>query len=120
MKSIRQVSFLIVLAATVLFTSLDSSAQQIYRGNDLVQMLREHEKADRGDPSKNFFRDGFYVGYVAGVYDSTGFFFTPPENVTLGQICSIVAKHLKENPERWTLPASILVLEALIKAFPKR
>jgi hypothetical protein len=117
MKSMKQVSFLVVLAAMVLFTPLDSSA---YNGNELVQKMREFEKQERGDPSADYASSGFYMGYVVGVYEAMRDFFNAPENVTVAQVCSIVEKYLKENPEKWTLPASVLVMEALQKAFPKR
>jgi hypothetical protein len=120
MKFIKQVSFLIVLAAMVLFTPLDSSAQYFYNGNELVQKMRESEKQERDDPSTDYFSSGFYMGYVAGVYEAMRAFFVAPENVTVAQVCSIVGKYLKENPEKWTLPASVLVMEALQKAFPKK
>ena len=117
MKFIKQVSFLIVLVAMVLFTPLDSSA---YNGNELVQKMREFEKQERGDPSADYGSSGFYMGYVAGVYEAMRAFFVAPENVTVAQVCSIVGKYLKENPEKWTLPASVLVMEALQKALPKK
>jgi hypothetical protein len=117
MKFMKQVSFLIVLAAMILFTPLDSSA---YNGNELVQKMREFEKQERGDPSADYASSGFYMGYVVGVYEAMRAFFVAPENVTVAQVCSIVGKYLKENPEKWTLPASVLVMEALQKAFPKK
>ncbi len=120
MKFIKQVSFLIVLSAMVLFTPLDSSAQYFYNGNELVQKMRESEKQERNDPSTDYFSSGFYMGYVAGVYDAMRGFFNVPEDITVKQICAIVEKYLKENPEKWALPASVLVTEALQKAFPKR
>jgi thymidylate synthase len=119
MKSMKLVSSLIVLAAMILFTPLDSSAE-FYDGNKLVQDMREHEKAERSDPSANHLHGAFYMGYVAGVYDALSSSFSPPENVTIDQLCSIVAKYLKENPQKWTLPASVLIWGALQKAFPKR
>lgn len=121
MKFIKQVSFLIVLAAMVLSTPLDSSAQQFYDGNKLVEWMPEWEKVQRSDPSTNWMSDGLYVGYVTGVFDATsGILFDPPRKVTGLQVYSIVTKYLKENPEKWNQPASDLVLEALRKAFPKR
>ena len=123
MKSMKQVSFLIVLTAMVLFTSLDSSAQAFYfyDGNRLVQLMREYDKSETRNPSTDYMDVGIYMGYVAGIFDTTkDIFFDPPKNVTVGQICSIVGKYLKENPEKWTLPASVLATEALQKAFPKR
>lgn len=117
MKSMKQVSFLIVLGAMVLFTPLDSSAR-FYNGNELVEKMREYEKDESSGP--NCHESGFYMGYVAGVYDAMRDFFDAPENVTVGQICAIVGKYLKEHPEKWTLPASVLIKDALRKAFPKR
>jgi len=121
MKSMKQVSLLIVLAATVLFTSLDSSAQPFNDGNRLVQMMREYEKYERSDPGYNPFECGLYMGYVEGVYDVTRrVYFNAAENVTAAQICALVGKYLNENPGKWTLPANVLVTDALRKAFPKR
>jgi len=117
MKFIKRVSFLIVLSAMLLFTFLDSSA---YDGNELVQKMREFEKQERGDPSADYASSGFYMGYVVGVYEAMRDFLNAPENVTVAQVCSIVGKHLKENPEKWNQPASALVIKALQKAFPKR
>ena len=79
MKSMKQVSFLIVLAAMVLFTSLDSSAQQIYfyDGYRLVEKMHEYEKSQRSDPSTVPSYVGIYMGYVAGVYDATRGIFYP-------------------------------------------
>jgi len=119
MKFMKRVSSLIVLAAMILFTSLDSSAE-FYDGNKLVQDMREHEKAERSDPSANHLQGAFYMGYVAGVYDALSSSLSPPESVTIGQLCSIVGKYLKENPEKWTMPANVLIWDALQKAFPKR
>jgi len=119
MRSIKQVSFIIVLVAMVLFTPLDSSAQSFYNGNELVQMMREYEK-DGSDPSKKWLDVGIYMGYVAGIYDVMKDFHDVQENVTAGQVFSTVGKYLKENPENWALSASFLVSECLRKAFPLR
>ncbi len=121
MKFIKWVSFSIILASIVLFTPLDLSAQLFFHdGNNLVRFMREYDKHERGDPSTNNFECGLYAGYVTGAYDAMRSDFNAPEATTINQICSIVGKYLKENPGKWTAPASILIRDALRKAFPKK
>ena len=120
MKFMKQLSFLIILAAMVLFIPLDSSAKGFCNGKELAWWMREYDNWERGAPNIDNSACGLYIGYVMAVYDAMIFVFNAPENVTTGQICSIAGKYLKENPEKWTLPAWVLVTEALQKAFPKR
>jgi hypothetical protein len=115
----KHLSLVIVLAAMVLFPSLDSFAGFI-DGNKLVQNMDAWEKYQRRDPNAIPVDGALYVGYVTGVYDSLESLFDNPGNVTIPQICSIVAKYLQENPEKWNLSASLLIKDALQKAFPKR
>jgi hypothetical protein len=120
MKFIKWVSFSIILASIVLFTSLVLSAH-FYDGNELVADMRENDKADRGDQNADFAKAYRFLGYVIGVFDvADGISFDPPRNATIGQICTVVANFLKENPEKWNLPAANLVIQALQKAFPKK
>ncbi|MGD1080463.1 MAG: Rap1a/Tai family immunity protein [Candidatus Sulfotelmatobacter sp.] len=72
-------------------------------------------------------------GYVAGVIDGfdgafilgqtsrheppKGLFCTPAES-TLGQKYRVVVKFMKDHPEKDHLPASALILEAILGAFP--
>jgi len=59
------------------------------------------------------------VGYVTGVYDSLAvFYYCAPPNITIGQVVAIAHKYLKENPDKWNLPANILVAESLKNAWP--
>ncbi len=121
MKLIKRVSFLIVLAAMVLFIPLDSHAAFFMTGNELVEKMREYENRLAGNSNFSFFDVGSYMGYVQGIYDSTsGLVFDPFAEVTVAQVCAVVAKYLKENPEKWNQPAHLLVIEALKKAFPKK
>jgi len=118
MKFMKGLSLLIALLAMIFFTSLDSSAQLI-DGKKLATDIQEFEKAERKDPDANYQQAFFYIGYVAGVYDLSDDFYYYPGKPTIKDLCSIVAKHLKDNPEKWSMPADLLVIEALKKAFPK-
>jgi hypothetical protein len=60
-------------------------------GNQLVSRMQEYEKNDKEEGSSSYFNSGLFVGF-----------------------------DLKEHPERWSEPASLLVIDALEKAFPKK
>ena len=38
--------------------------------------------------------------------------------ITINQISAIVSKYLKNHPERWNESAAVLVIDALVEAFP--
>ena len=64
------------------------------------------------------------MGYITGVCDASKYFLSLESsiwnrNITLGQLCAIVAKYLKAHPEKWDYSAESIILEALIEAFPK-
>ena len=75
----------------------------------------------------------FCNGYILGVGDMDSFLrafeqerkvnsgivhLCVPSGVTTGQVVRVVAKWLKNNPEKLEMPASALVLAALREAFP--
>jgi hypothetical protein len=89
-------------------------------GNRLVELMREYDKDEPGISSSkvNLVRVGVFLAYVTGVYDAMSFAFSTPDGVTVGQICAIVSKYLKNHPERWPESADLLVVEALRESFP--
>lgn len=90
------------------------------KGNRLVELMREYDKDATGISSSdvNLVRVGVFLAYVTGVYDAMSFAFSTPDGVTVGQICAIVSKYLKNHPEMWRESADLLVVEALREAFP--
>ena len=91
-----------------------------YVGNDLVKPMREWEAANEKSAAADYSSAARFTGYVTGVYDSISSFdlVCGTTQVTTAQVTAIVAKFLKQNPERWNEPAVGLVAEALAKAFP--
>ena len=89
-------------------------------GNRLVELMREYDKDEPGISSGevNLVRVGVFLAYVTGVYDTLSFAFSTPDGMTVGQICAIVSKYLKNHPERWSESADLLVVDALREAFP--
>ena len=114
-----------ILAMAVLLVFMQGQAvASFWDGNKLVGTMRTYEKTK--DNASNcsdldYLEAKHYMGYVTGVYDAfEGILLQAPGNVTVGQICAIVAKYLKNNPEKWNEAAVDLVSDALKEAFPQR
>ena len=60
-----------------------------------------------------------YMGYTMGVADAvSGSLICPPGSTSAQQIGAIVAKYLRNNPEKWHQGRSTLVVDALRPVFP--
>jgi hypothetical protein len=88
-------------------------------GNELVKWMQEHDKYERGDPGAGEVKASAFMGYIMGIHDATLSKYSIPEGATRSQLGAVVSKFLKENPEQWSYSASLLVQQALMKAFPK-
>lgn len=100
--------------ALSMFATSASSWAAFFDGNELHGWLLENEK-----PNGSAFKSGLFRGYVAGVVDlGDELLFCTGPGVTAGQYAAVVAKYLKNNPEKWNKSADSLVVEALREAFP--
>lgn len=117
----KRKSLIVPILATALLISVwpNQCLCYFYSGNSLVELAREYEKDD-ADHGKIWSSAGLFSGYVLGVCDVTGHLYSIPEAAPGEQICAVVAKYLKEHPEKWSDAASDLVISALKEAFPKR
>jgi hypothetical protein len=68
---------------------------------------------------------GVYRGYIVGVVDSnnnrkypTGFCFSTPPGVNVGQLDGVVTKWLEKHPEHLHLSADSLVVASLTEVWP--
>ena len=106
-----------VVAFVILFLISVAMQEEGYceSGEFLAEAMQEYEKDD-SDITKNFFLDGFYQGYITGVYDTRSFLFNVSSETSREQIIFYVGKFLKDNPHRWHEPASDLVIEAVMEA----
>ncbi len=109
-----------ILLMSVLLPLGNAHAKELLSGTELVQLMREYEKAQRNDKSANLYIAGEYVGYVMGFYDATWFFYAEVRNITPEGVADVVGKFLNQHPEKWNRPAWDLVMEALKEAFPKQ
>ena len=90
-------------------------------GNELVKFMREYEIADSGGKPESWQHPAAYRYYIVGVADVLlRVDLIKTENVTIGQLCAVVTKYLKANPEKWHQSALKLVLDALQEAFPRK
>ncbi|WP_110995407.1 Rap1a/Tai family immunity protein [Pseudomonas sichuanensis] len=82
-------------------------------GNDLISWVPAYER------DVTNWESGMFLGFVSGISNvANGIAFCAPTS-TNGQSAAIVAKFLKNNPERWGEDAAALTLEALRKGYPK-
>ena len=103
-----------VLIAFIIAVNANSVFAGFTNGNELYRWLEESENSS-GSP----FESGLFSGYVAGVVDTgDGILFCTTSGVTRGQNSAVVAKYLKNNPEKWSQPADTLVIDAMKQAFP--
>lgn len=117
-----------IFAVLVFAASLASGVAnaKFFSGQELKDLTREIDKADRGAPIGDdttmvarVSAIGSYMGFVAGVSDALdGLAFCIPAGVTLGQAGAVVNKYLKEHPEEWNESGTTLVARALRQAFP--
>ena len=112
-------TFTIILFISFLIPLGHAQGKELLSGNELVQLMREYEKAERNHKSTDWRKAGEYMGYVTGFYDATWFFYADPKNITAGRVAAVVAAFLKQHPEKWDRSAWDLVMEALQEAFPK-
>lgn len=103
-----------VLIAFIITVNANSVFAGFTNGNELYQWLQESE-----NPNGSSFKSGLYSGYVGGVVDTgDGILFCTTSGVTRGQNSAVVAKYLKNNPEKWSQSADTLVIDAMKQAFP--
>ena len=81
-------------------------------GNDLKQL------ADRGEENPNFYSEGVFEGYVAGITDTILLNACIPKDVTNKQMVEVVRKYLKDHPKELQLHAKDLVKKAVDAAWP--
>lgn len=82
-------------------------------GNDLISWSSSYERDIAN------WESGMFLGFTSGISSvANGIAFCAPD-ATNGQSAAIVAKFLKNNPERWGESATVLTLEALRKGYPK-
>ena len=117
----NKVQFLmIIIIASLSFSSVSYSAGSFYLGYTLVEGFKEYEKEADSERDADYQLGSRYMGYVAGVYDATNYLYDADDSVQLGQLCSIVGKYLKDHPKKCDKLDSELIVEALKEAFPKQ
>lgn len=115
---------LLILFASVLFVP---SAVMADSGNDLLGYCQETVKSLDGEKGK---RDQFIVGLcfgmVRGVFETldytslvgSDFKVCMPKNAAIGQSVRVVVSYLKNNPAKLHKKSSLLIMYALLDAFP--
>jgi hypothetical protein len=108
-----------LLLMCVAMSAHEAQAYHYFTGYDLVGPMPEWDKAMTRDPTTELWKATEFRGYITGVCDGSGI-VDSLQGVPNNQLCAVVSKFLKEHPERWSEPASLLVIDAIRKAFPKK
>lgn len=96
-------------------TSFNAACADDFSGNRLKGCLEKLE----GGGKDGYFEAGLGAGYVAGLHDAgDGFLWCTPKTLTLGQLASVVLKHLRDNPDKLHLSADSLAVHILKKTWP--
>jgi len=88
-------------------------------GGDLYRYLKDKDRLFVG----------FAHGHVMGVIEADSYYssrwkecarrdFAPAAGSTIEELVGVVEKYLETHPESWSLPAVIVIHEALTEAFP--
>jgi hypothetical protein len=101
------------VVAFLALASLSPSAHAEFQsGNELLAVCEDTD---------GYFNRGACVGYITGVADAHQN-ATPHvclnSRITQGQVRDVAVRYLLLNPGRRHLPADVLVLQALLEAFP--
>jgi hypothetical protein len=90
-----------------------------FNGTIIAERMKAYEKDASNMNDQDFYNNGVFTGYVVGVIDANR--LNPKHPVggaKVNELCAIVAKYLKNNPEKWHLSGAVLVAEAINDAFP--
>ena len=104
----------------ILLFSLVSPAKAQMNCGKLADYYLEYVKPD-GDTTINWYRYGYYQGFVSG-WDTgyRGPFINIPSVVTNGQVARVVGRWLRAHPEHWHRSRDWCVGTALSEAWPKK
>lgn len=104
--------------AFALFTlALATASSAAITGNELLERL------ESSAPTRRAHAEGFVVGVVYGLDNAVQgppatFCFDLPDRVTSGQMLDVAKAYLRDNPAHRHMPAEIIVLVAMVAAFP--
>ncbi|WP_151901381.1 Rap1a/Tai family immunity protein [Sulfurimonas hydrogeniphila] len=93
-------------------------AGHLQAGNLLVDGSKAWEQIENGNKNYNSLALGFYMGTISGVSASLdGKQFCIPKDISNNQLCAIVRKYIKNNPEEWN-NGNWMIFSSLGQAFP--
>jgi len=112
-----------LIAIAFVFLSSSVAEAQFFTGHMLVDDWKAYQRVESrqlrdsdmiGDTIKN----GHYMGFVMGVWNTADYYYTTPGGITGGQMFHVAGKYLDQHPERWHEGAVTLVVDAFKEAFP--
>jgi hypothetical protein len=90
-----------------------------FNGTTIAERMKAYEKEASNMGDQDFYNSGVFTGYITGVVDANRLDPKHPvSGATVDQLCAIVAKYLKNNPDKLHLAGAFLVGQAINEAFP--
>ena len=118
MTGTRLILSLLTISAALLASSVSHAS--FYDGYKLKEFADADDRIDAGNSqTTDYSASARLSGFVLGVHDSVdGILVCAPSGVRAGQLVGIVKKYVREHPDKWNLPATTLVINALSSTFP--
>ncbi len=124
MRRAQLIGLVGIVVASALWATPAVGQEQTVTGNFLIEACAEALKT-QGDPTKDFQKSAFCMGYVRGVVNVSGQSDTPlyrrvcfPARSTTLQWVRVVYNWLEDHPEALHEHQSALAVVALVEAFP--
>ncbi|MDR3668351.1 MAG: Rap1a/Tai family immunity protein [Ignavibacteriaceae bacterium] len=103
----------IVLLTFFLTPFLHAGGGSSYDSNQLMKDMKEYSKVSSKNKNSGSMRSEHFIGYVSGIYDATSNLYNFNQVPNTEQLCNMVVKYLKANPDTYYATASDLVIAAL-------
>ena len=110
-----------IILGVLLSLACATASAQFIRGNQLREWIAADDRLENGTPiSIDYANSASGLAYVTGIAETFSILglLCIPNGVTRGQMQAVVAKYLKEHPEKWNGDANPIVYVALSSAFP--
>lgn len=99
---------------------LPGVAKAGWDGNQLKEFMDADNRVANGNIQPgDYAKQNQFGGFIIGVSNTLdGITICAPHKTQLGQSMEIVSKYVRDNPDKWNMPASVLVAKAMSAAFP--
>lgn len=126
-RSFSLLALVVIMCVCVFLTSAYAAPELVYfhTGQDLAEWMKAYDRVEANNAREgDYLKSSMYIGYIHAFFDT--FYalsihksspYQIPEyfkNIRSPQLLAIVSKYIKNNPQSWDLPASLVLMMALL------